>query len=280
MIFEFNGGLGNQMFQYAFYLSLRQRFPDLNYKCYIRRKFMEKSHYGYELQKVFGIQVEETGRLNIILADRFYRKTQIPYRVVQDKGQGYDQEVYEKISNSSFVRGFWQSEKYFKEIETSVRNAFTFQPITDSKNSRLLQRIHDCESISLHVRKGDYLKFPSVYVDLAAKNYYQSAITYMQEHFNNPKWFIFSDDIAWCKEHLDIVDAVYVDHNVGESSYYDMYLMSMCKHNIIANSTFSWWAAWLNRNQNKIVISPDIFIKNHDQLNRDIVCENWKKIKV
>lgn len=280
MIYEFNGGLGNQMFQYAFYLSLRNQYPNLKYECYIRRGPMEKSHYGYELEKMFGIKVDETGWLNTILSDKFYRKVHIPYHIVQDKLQGFDEEVYKRINNKSFVRGSWQSEKYFSGIKEKIRKAFTFQPMNDLKNTELLKNIRGCESVSIHVRRGDYLNHPTIYVDLSEGNYYHTAINYIKEHINNPTWYVFSDDIDWCKNHLDIKGAIYVDHNIGNLSCYDMYLMSMCEHNIIANSTFSWWGAWLNRNPNKIIISPDIFLKNYKQLNNDIVCENWKVISV
>ena len=135
-------------------------------------------------------------------------------------------------------------------------------------------------SISIHIRRGDYLhpKFNHLYGNICTIEYYKEAITILQQKYANLHFYIFSDDISWVKENLPIVPSTYIDWNKKEDSWQDMYLMSQCKHNIIANSSFSWWGAWLNNNPNKTVICPSRFMNLNQQ--SDIVPEDWIQIQI
>ncbi len=124
---------------------------------------------------------------------------------------------------------------------------------------------------------GDYVNHP-IHGGICTMDYYQQAIDIMKSKIVNPKFFIFSNDIEWCHSHLKLADAVYITGNKGENSYRDMQLMSMCKHNIIANSSFSWWGAWLNNNPDKIVIAPAKWFNDPKINTRDLIPDDWIKI--
>lgn len=160
--------------------------------------------------------------------------------------------------------GYFQSEKYFIDYSQRIRQSFTFKNKPDELNSEMLNRIKETESISLHIRRGDYVSNLTANSEhgLCSIDYYKKAVEYIKsktESRGNRCFFLFSDDPIWVKENMMFLgdEMVVVDFNTGEKSYEDMRLMSMCKHNIIANSSFSWWAAWLNNNPDKIVIAPD-----------------------
>ena len=200
-----------------------------------------------------------------------------PKRVL-DKQVGFQQGFWEKLSADDFLWGYWQDESYFKDIEDLLRKEFTFPEIEDDKNSELLQLIEGTESVAVHVRRGDYLETTD-YLNLYDLGYYEKAICRMLKEVDTPTWFVFSDDIEWCKQALCFPgETFYVDGNTGANSFRDMQLMSYCKHNIIANSTFSWWGAWLNSNVKKKVISPEYFYNPNRKSDNKIVCSDWIKI--
>ena len=169
-----------------------------------------------------------------------------------------------------FVNGYWQSEKYFESIEDIIRNVFTF-PEASEQNKAIAREMAASTSVSIHVRRGDYLRyFPNNVLDEA---YYGPAMAYFTERFKDVHFFIFSNDISWCREHLSAERISFVDWNTGKDSPYDMWLMTQCKHNIIANSSFSWWGAWLNNNPEKIVIAPGRWFDEFST--PDIYCKDW-----
>ncbi len=190
-----------------------------------------------------------------------------------------------------YLEGFWHSKKYFKEYEDIIRKDFTLKkPIDDEKNLKILEKINNSEAVSIHVRRGDYAG--THYEGIAGMEYYKRAIEYMQAHAKNPKFFVLSDDIDWCKEQFkefDIEEFVENGGNAraksaqfqgtekhGADAYKNMILMSACKHNIMANSTFSWRGARLNPNPNKIVIAPT---KRHANLDyKDTIPSNWIRL--
>jgi hypothetical protein len=274
-----NGGLGNQMFQYAFLLSLKQQCPDKlqipYYRFFLRFSEIEK-HEKYTLEAAFDL--EKTNVFVVFLArliKRFCTKVQ------------FDELVYEPLlhnvncSRTEYYLGFWQSEKYFASVAEQVRSAFTFRQPEKVECISVLQEIRKANSVSIHVRRGDFLQKPA-YIDLCEAGYYGSAIAYMDKHVRDAKFFVFSDDIQWCRDTFKGEQFFLVDCNTGEDVHLDMFLMSECKHNIIANSTFSWWAAWLNGNQQKMVLTPDQWFSEgcveHDM--NDILPEQWLRIEL
>lgn len=267
------GGLGNQMFQYAFYLSLKQKGVD----CVLDKSLfdMVSMHQGYELDKVFGILNSEGSETwinrNLVRLLYKYKPSGIVYA---DTPYQYKDDVY--YSNCLLYTGCWIHPSYFSSIEDKIKEAFVFHNINE-KNKRLAEDLATINSVSLHIRRGDYLNNP-IY-DVCDASFHKKAIQVITEKVDNPQFLVFSDDPDWCANYMKQfhVDYKMVDWNKGKDSFQDMYLMSKCKHNIIANSTFSWWGAWLNANPNKIVISPSKWTIDTDI---NYIIKNWKFITV
>ncbi|WP_143414822.1 alpha-1,2-fucosyltransferase [Geobacillus sp. E263] len=282
------GGLGNQMFQYAFYRNLKAKFQEV--KLDITAFETYKLHNGYELERVFDIKPEYATKKEIypLTTNRNSKISKIKRRIFGGKETEYiekdlkfDPEVF-KVTGDVYFEGYWQTEKYFKEIEDLIRKDFQFKNPLTNKNLELSNKIKNENSVSIHVRRGDYYtskKAERKHGNIATIEYYQKAVRKITEFVDNPVFYIFSDDIPWVKENLKLEnEVIYVDWNKGLDSYIDMQLMSICKHNIIANSTFSWWGAWLNQNKNKIVIAPSRWINNKRLDTSDVIPKEWIKI--
>jgi hypothetical protein len=282
------GGLGNQMFQYAAgrSLSIKHAVP---YLLDINEFSYSNSHQGFELERIFTIPAaiakdEEirniTGWQSYRFAQKFLtlrhanvlRKNSL---IIEAKFN-YSSSILNSPSNCYLI-GYWQSEKYFSSIKETIRADFVFRsPMSDS-NKRIAEVIGATNSVSMHVRRGDYIsnnKTFSVH-GVCSVEYYERAIRYIADHVNNPVFFIFSDDFDWIRENLKVnYPYYYVDNNRGSASYNDMHLMSLCSHNIIANSTFSWWGAWLNLNNKKIVIAPKKWFAKKIDIS-DLILSEW-----
>ena len=287
-IVKFHGGLGNQMFQYCFY----ERLLKENYEVLADTSFFKKVkvHNGLEIEKLFNIKLNKIDKKmenflfsknKIIKLKRSILKKINRFKIYTYFDTVYDESIIIKSNKYSFYEGYWQSEKYFKGIEEKIKKIFIFPQITEEKNLKILENIEKYSSVSIHVRRGDYVGHPQL-DGLAPIEYYEKAIEYIKKNINNPKFFIFSNDLLWCKKNLPLQQNEYevVEENFGEKSYRDMQLMSLCKHNIIPNSSFSWWGAWLNRNPQKIVIAPERwFTRESKFLYEDIIPKEWIKIK-
>jgi hypothetical protein len=145
-----------------------------------------------------------------------------------------------------------------------------------------IKKIENNNSVSIHVRRGDFFKNKKRiqrYGNICTNSYYKKAINIIKHKINDPIFLVFSDDIDWAKQNFTGSNFIFVDWNKGKSSYRDMHLMSLCKHNIIANSTFSWWGSWLNNNENKVVISPSKMNNKHKDFSQ-LFPEKWVRIKV
>lgn len=283
------GGLGNQMFQYAFYR--KQKLKNNAYVKFDISSFSGyKQHNGFELEKIFDLDIDyatisdicESGKaLNLL--DRIKNK------VLFKREPYYSRKPQEAITffpemeklKEGYYFGYWQSYKYFEDITDKLRNEFNFKILLDLKNLSLKSKIENSNSISVHVRRGDYLKEKNkIFQNICTKEYYENAINYIEQHVTNPYYFIFSNDIDWCKQNFRLKKVMYIDWNNGQDSYKDMQLMSYCKHNIIANSTFSWWGAWLNNNSDKIVCVPEKWFDLSGCETRDICPSEWVRIKI
>ena len=286
MIVEIFAGLGNQMFQYAFYLSLKKKW-DGRHDVQIDNTICRAR--GYELEKVFGIKCGKHDTVNPAVEQWFLRKVialirktnmrKIRFRnQIIDLTSGYWPEIMEIDSEQIEYYGCWQSENYFSDVKEEVKQAFRFPEVTEEKNKKLIQQLQQSESVSIHVRRGDFLKFPQ-YINLGESDYYQHAIEYIKKHVKKPVFVVFSDDVEWCKEYiLRDEKCCFVDWNTGDKSFRDMQLMSICKHNIIANSTFSWWGAWINENKNKIVVAPSKIYSEKKYDDSEYIPEGWIKL--
>jgi hypothetical protein len=289
MIIVFSGGLGNQMFQYAFYLAKKKTAPDVYINTY--SIWREGLHNGFELDRLFGIKADNSSITVCIVRKLLIFKRKKPYKTVsslllrvvktltnvkimEEKGYSrFDSEYLKPCQGFVLYFGYWQSPLYFNEFSDEIRRKFSFDEFKLSGQSRLLlSSIRSVESVSIHIRRGDFLAkgFDNA---VCTKSYYLNAICLISSKINDPCFVFFSDDPEWVKENIPLLNAVYVDWNQGANSWEDLYLMSQCRHNIIANSTFSWWGAWLNSNEEKLVIVPARFLKNEET--PDIYPENW-----
>jgi hypothetical protein len=291
-IVQIDGGLGNQMFQYFFGLSLRSLGNKVHYSNL--NLLRDKQHNGFELTRIFDIKdsfdkfrvlsylLGILGRLEIKSRDYVWlnRFILIVENLFIEKERDFS--VYSDkyfATNRFFVyfKGYWQSERYFK---INPQEVFRFSKNGLNQNSLELTLIlRDLKnSVSIHVRRGDYHNAQNLQGlgGAVGIDYYRSAVTLLTNEIDRPCFFVFSDDVGWAERNLGIEGAVYVSWNKGSESWQDMYLMSQCAHNIIANSSFSWWGAYLNSNLNKIVVAPKTWHLLHSAA--DICPPNWKRL--
>jgi len=188
----------------------------------------------------------------------------------------------ENIINNIYLDGYWQSEEYFKDIRKTILKDFEIKKSLSEKNLEIEKRISQTNSISIHVRRCDYVNDPVTNKIHGTCNveYYLKAVQLMKEKVSDPHFYIFSDDSDWASENIVFNGKKeYIKHNIGNDSCFDIYLMSLCKHNIIANSSFSWWGAWLNQNKEKIIIAPDRWFVDEEMNDKcKIVPSEWIKI--
>lgn len=280
-IVKFLGGLGNQMFQYAFYLSLKHHYGKVKADL---TGFKDYSlHHGFELEKVFGIKLETAREwdLRLYLPERRDWLTRKLRRIYGTKHAWYPEKVEfgfdKRIYLDPYPRyfwGYWQHEAYLKGIEPQIQKSFTFKGDLEGHNLATAQQIKQTPAVSLHVRRGDYLNHP-ILGNVSNLPYYEKAIETIKKSVGSPQFFVFSDDIKWCRKYLPVSEAIFVDWNKGENSYRDMQLMSLCKHHIVANSSFSWWGAWLNSFKDKIVISPKNWVNNAGVDTSGLIPSSW-----
>ena len=285
------GGLGNQMFQYAAGRALaeRNRLPlVLDTSSFASYKL----HNGFELERLFAgsMTVATATDMKFILGWRSIpaiRKLLLKPNAKLFRGPNIIVEPHyehwpgiSQTPSLAYLSGYWQSEKYFKDSEAEIREAFVFKQKMSERNSCLAEEIQRMNSVSIHVRRGDYVtdKSTKAVHGECTLDYYQQAIRQVAEKLDQPKFYLFSDDIDWTRKNLKLdFPYCYVDGNFGLESYNDMRLMSLCKHQIIANSSFSWWGAWLNRNPRKIVIAPHKWFRNDNDVT-DLIPQNWTTI--
>ena len=255
-----SGGLGNQMFQYALYCSMREK--GIRVKIDISLYEFNRMHNGYMLDYAFGLNISHN-KINkySVLWTRLIRSNRAPFLLFREDESRFCDDVF--TTYKPYIDGCWIDERYFFNIKKKIISQFSFRNI-DQKNLMVANMMKVCNSVSLHIRRGDYLS-QSMY-NICNESYYKSAIEYIISRVEDSKLFIFSDDPEWCKYFMEKfnVDYEIIQHNFGKDSYKDMYLMTQCKHNIIANSTFSWWGAWLNNNAGKNVVCPSVWINGRD----------------
>jgi hypothetical protein len=271
------GGLGNQMFIYAFYFVLRMRYSFS--LVLFEPVHCFQVHHGFELHNIFPrIGKSRTfkyyRRLQKIYSEYFTRKL---FKIIREVSPA---EFYPNFKSSCYpflvYEGFWQSELYFSKYRAELLKIFLFDEKKLNANTlKLLADINEKNSVAVHIRRGDYLNNKEL-SGICSKTYYENAIAKIKEKIKDPVFYFFSDDPSWVKKNFSFAKYHLIDFNRGKDSWQDMYLMSKCKNNIIANSSFSWWGAWLNINPDKIIIAPSDWFKTIPD--KDIVPENWIKI--
>jgi len=251
----FQGGLGNQLFQYAYYSYLYRKYKKITYI------YVGNSHNGFELTKYF--EVQNFNRAHLVF-EKLFRLIKKCY--MHNIKFLWSDENSDSVSLYSY--GYWLNKKFLSN-EIIEFKKFTLMP----RNLNVFNLIKAKNSVSIHIRRGDYLlpQFYNIFGNICTPQYYEKAIEIVKERIDNICYFIFSDDISWAKENIKLENMIFIDWNTGNDSIYDMFLMSKCKVNIIANSTFSFWAAYLN-DSSQIVIYPKIWYNTHTP---DIFPETW-----
>jgi len=285
------GGLGNQMFQYAAGRGLSLRH-NTSYALDISGFNNYTLHQGFELGHVFtGIfnvcnEADVQKTLGWWSAKSMHRIfSHLPGFITKNSKLALEPYFQywpgvEHLSSDCYLSGYWQSERYFLDFESQIRTDFSFVRPPTGLNATIAEAIRHCNSVSLHVRRGDYVSNPHTLAThgLCSPSYYEAAIRYMSERVGGAHLFVFSDDMDWVKSNIAInLPHTYVQHNHGADSHNDMMLMSMCQHHIIANSSFSWWGAWLNPNAGKIVVAPKRWFTNQRNV-EDLIPGEWVKL--
>jgi hypothetical protein len=278
------GGLGNQAFQYAFGRRLEAE--------------------GNEVQ--FDLSVLNSDDSRAYALDRWNTKVKVGprlgefrhefYREQKDEGSLlYKPEFIKKYDRDITIDGYWQCEKYFLPIQDQIRAEFTLRNPPSEKTLAVAREIENSESVFLHVRRTDNLSERGLaFHGLGSVEYWTHAVQEIFKKVSSPKFFIFSDDIEWCKWQSFFNGATFVDHNTtgivedkdhvltktsNGTECEDMFLMSRCKHAIMATSTFGWWGAWLIQNPKKVVVAPaHWFCGSYNEMSRDIIPETWARI--
>lgn len=280
IIIEMVGYLGNQMFHYALYLKLKSMGKEV---CFDLSWYEKRKCQEMRIDRFFDVELPSATEKDIArLADnKMDVFSRVRRKLIGRKGHVYTDiiecaqpQIFEM--DDVYLRGYWQSEKYFTGIEEEVRKTFRIKENLTSYQKGILTRIQETESVSVHVRRVDYLDPKGKYAGICTEEYYEKA---MKQFAENEKihFFVFSDDYEYVKRRYQ-GDNVTVVKPEKEQPYcnMDMHLMSQCKHNIIANSSFSWWGTWLNENKRKIVVAPPRWQNERNM--KDIYCENWKVV--
>lgn len=273
------GGLGNQLFQYAAGRAIAHS-KGLRLKLDLTGFDSYNLHHGYRLNE-FSIDAEVASTKEIfslkgpenILYSKLRKLGAFKPKTYYNEKQSssFDEQVYQH--RSIYLDGYWQNELYFRGIREILLNELVLQQTTSDVDSLYLKQIESCNSVSIHVRRGDYLLHRGIGV--LGIDRYKKAISMIKDRVDTPHFFIFSDDMHWCKDNFKFLDnCTFVEHTQTEVS--DLKLMSACQHNIIANSSFSWWAAWLNVSPNRTIIAPAGW-RLDDPGSENIILSNWLK---
>ncbi|MBI3631991.1 MAG: alpha-1,2-fucosyltransferase [Candidatus Vogelbacteria bacterium] len=300
IIVKISHGLGNQLFQYALgrYLSIKNKtdlFLDTSFYTTINKSETPRT-YSLDNFKIIGKLSSAAEMLNIGIPNvsnttfveklkrkllRMSERTK-PLRDRKFIIEPYFQfcpEIFE-INDNCYLSGNWQSEKYFKKIEDVLRKELTLKNIPTFLTKEWLQKTATCNSISIHIRRGDYIQKTNTNKihGTCEAEYYENAVKLISKTINKPEFFIFSDDIDWAKKNLRINYPIHLVSDNEILDYEELIIMSNCKHNITANSSFSWWGAWLNNNRNKITIAPKKWFQVEEIDTKDLIPSSWIRI--
>lgn len=290
------GGLGNQLFQYAAGRALAQRIGArlildctsrmANPRTFALDRFPIQADVIRDApttirQRHFRLGGNLGRRITDAFHDAFPRIVQIdghPFKIVYEKRLFTYDPRFESLAGSNYLIGWQQSYRYFEHAADVVRSELRMEWAPSRANEEWLDRIRQANSVCLHVRRGDYLdQGVQDYFGVCAPSYYARAAQTIRERVENPRFFVFSDDLAWCRDHLTMEDTQFVDANGPEDAADELRLMAACRHHIIANSSFSWWAAWLAGHPKQVVIAPYPWFAGRPSA-PDLLPERWIRL--
>ncbi|MDR1364880.1 MAG: alpha-1,2-fucosyltransferase [Oscillospiraceae bacterium] len=266
-IVQIMGGLGNQLFQYAFGVALRKKL-----NCDV---FYEKNFFDNQVRSENGSCYRNYGLGFYNTHIKFANENQIEncFKIPEEELRKHDI-LYFKNNKNEHLLGYFQKVNYFEDFRIELLKDLKLKIPLDKKNKTMMKMIEKTKSVSVHIRRTDYLNFKDTFEIPGLESYYYPAMEKIAQIIHDPTFYIFTDSIDWVKENFKTSYKYFiVDINDDSKNYFDLELMRKCKHNIIANSTFSWWGAWLNTNEDKIVISPKVWFVNNDF--GDIIPKSW-----
>ena len=289
------GGLGNQLFQYAFARGISSQLKtdfllDIDTSVVYKNERVHEFSLGHFNVKIpqahwytmFGFVWLRRHKaiFNFIYHKLRFKKLFSSFYFIE-RFFCFDENVLKK-KDGTYFEGFWNTEKYFKHVENEIRKEVTIVKLLSEYSQKISKKIQETNAVSLHVRRTDYVthKISNEFHGVCPPEYYENAIKYIAERVSSPHFFIFSDDYDWIVENFKSLQYPFTCIKNGpDKNFEDLMLMSQCKHHIIANSTFSWWGAWLNSKKDKIVIGPKQWFKNAPKANTiDLFPAGWVKL--
>ena len=279
------GGLGNQLFQYALgrRLSMEHGCPLILddralHSDPLRNFALNQFQINQPLAKPLSYPLHGVGaHLNPLY--RLLPFTQ-SVTMANEKGFAFDPQVLE-YDSGTYLNGYWQSERYFLPIRQTLLTDLVLAKPLSTEQSKLAEQIRGINAVSLHIRRGDYVSDSTTnsYHGLCDLNWYHRAVEIIAHDVSNPHFYIFSDDYEWATKNLQLSHPThFIEPQKDGYESIDMHLMSLCQHNIIANSSFSWWGAWLNQNLQKRVIAPANWFANAPHDTRDLIPTSWQRL--
>lgn len=287
IITKLQGGLGNQMFQYATGRSVAQRNgAELKLDIFALKHDPQREYALGCFNTTQRIATQE--EISKFLRHKtrkgkfwfwYNRWIADEKRYTQEKQFNFDQHILE-LKDPVYLDGAWQTEKYFKDIRDLLQKEFTLRSEPSAETKDWIKKVSACTSVSLHIRRGDYVSNHAAnqFHGTCPIKYYEKAINLISQKIKDPVFFIFSDEIAWAKDNLNAPFPLYFISGKNISDCEEMTIMSSCKNNIIANSSFSWWGAWLNKNPYKLVIAPQKWFTTKKMNTADLTPESWTRI--
>lgn len=307
LVVRFCGGLGNQMYQYAFCIKLKSLFPECAIKIDLSEYYTCRYHHGYEIDFIFSKDLEfprigwwdlkelkgelpalpfiymgkisrEMERLRKRINERWFSTNQ---KQILDESQidvFHMKEYFElEFENRDYYfEGYWSQINYYVDQLEKLKKTFNFKEFTEEKNIIIAEKIRTTQSVGVHIRRGDYI---GTEMDILTLEYYIEAIQYMNHRVENAVFYFFSDDVKYIEESFGFLkNKSIIWWNQGNKSYRDLQLMTYCKHNIIANSSFSQWGALLNQNHHHIVLYPSKKCVGTEM--EQVLLSNWYRIEV
>jgi hypothetical protein len=283
IILKVIGGLGNQLFQYAAARCLAQiRKTEVKLDV---TSFQDYQLRHFDLNELnIKATIASAEEIDVLKAKGTLQRIQsylTPYRKRKFYKQPFfhfDTHFYQ-LGGNIYLQGFFQSERYFQPIQPTIRQEFRFKDEVLKDVRTFGKYLPTQPSVAIHIRRGDYKDEETLrYHGILPFTYYQKAITLIQQQLSNAQFYVFSDDGAWVKDNLQLENATIVSGVYSKTHFEDLYLMSQCQHNIIANSSFSWWGAWLNNSPDKIVIAPKQWFNEGPKDTQDLYPSNWIRL--